>query len=181
MKKTIYLILFSLAILSCGPKQVKTESGKFMPFKDGYGFVLPISPSQGSEQNEYSIVVTFEEDAVYLKSKRELSDPFLSIMYKSDMAESGHETTQVSLDFRTIQNGQYIYSTNYKWFIPKETTKKVIMAGFYYAPTDVAIKTVEKTGPNGQTISYPDFTGYEFVFGEKEFPKYFKEFINHLD
>lgn len=181
MKKIIYIILFSFIILSCGPKQVKTESGRFMPFKDGYGFILPISPSQGSEQNEYSIVVTFEDDAVYLKSKRELTDPFLSIMYKSDMSEIGHETTQVSLDFRTVQNEQYIYSTDYKWFIPKETAERVIMAGFYYVPSDVAIKNVEKIDPKGNTISYPDFTGYEFIFDEKDFSKFFKEFINHLN
>lgn len=152
-----------------------------MPFKDGYGFVLPIAPQKDAKQNDYSIVVTFEDDAVYLKSHYELADPFLSIMYQSDISDSGHETTQVSLDFVGQQNGNWIYATTYTWFIPKSLASKVQHAGFYYAPINVAIPTVESKASDGSSIQIPDFTGYCFLFNQKEFSVFFKEFINHLN
>lgn len=181
MKKSLAFIAAALIAVSCGPKTARNETGKFMPFKDGYGFVLPISPTQGGAQNDFSIVVTFEDDAVFLKSKSELRDPFISIMYASDNGTTGHETTQVSLDFRTVIDGQYVYSTGYSWFIPKSLADKVMMAGLYYAPIDVAIQTTEMSGPDGQAAQIPDFTGYESIFSGDDFRKYFKEFINHLN
>lgn len=181
MKKILSIILCVCTLVSCGPKKEKTESGKFMPFADGYGFVLPIAPQQDSKQRDYSITVTFEDDAVYMRSHYELADPFLSIMYQSDESESGHETTQVSLDFIGRKNGDWIYSTGYSWFIPKSLASKVLHAGFYYAPINVGIKTVETIGPDGSSAQIPDFTGYQFLFDAKEFSIYFKEFINHLN
>ena len=178
--RTIRILLAGLLLLSaCSAPKKELVYGKIIPTRDG--LILPMADAPGEKQDNWCIGVTFGDQAIYLQSPRELHSCYVSIVYVNrDTGEQ--DVSDIDLDFldRT-DKGIYVYSLPYLWFVSRSCMEHALQATFYYAPSDVALPTKEiEVGDDGGKLTFPDFTGYCFIFNRQECALYLKALTEKL-
>ena len=176
MKKASIVILAILLLASCqNEKKTSLSFGQVVLTDEG--MVLPVKKNPDSEKPFWCMDLAFENQYAVLRSPKELSTCYITFAYDAD----GHQDmATVNLDFHSIQDGWYVYALPYNWFPPKAVVEKTIQTGVYYIPTDAEIPDKEFTDENGEKLTYPDFTGYYFLFNQDETQQFFKALTNHL-
>jgi|GEM_PF-2107837 len=181
-RNLVILAAVAMVAASCGPKTVKAEFGKFVPLQDGV--ILPIAKGNDMKHVDYSIRLTFEEDGVYLRSPEMLATSYISMAYDyidEEGNQKGRDMNENDLDFMDKIGGEYVYYLPYGWFPSKRIAENVFQLGVYYAPASASIPIKEVKGPDGIVqYTYPDYSGYSFMFNKEEFHEYFKAFIERL-
>ncbi|MDY6278383.1 MAG: hypothetical protein SPL35_08235 [Bacteroidales bacterium] len=177
--KRYLIILVALAVftVSCGPKKTKVYDGSFI--KTERGVLLPIADAPGEKASNYDIEVEFGDKELILKSSRMLGSCYASFLY--ELPGGNRDVMDVDLDFQDLVKGKYMYSISYGWLPGKNLVKKMVGVTFFYAPLDTALPTVEEKDENGTVaFSYPDFTGYRFMFQGEEVEKYLSPLLEKL-
>lgn len=176
MKKTLIALSLLLALAGCKTeKKTALEFGEVVLTQEG--MVLPVRKTPDSKKPFWCMDLSFEPQYVVLRSPRELTSCFMTFAYES----GGHQDiTTVDLDFHSIQDGWYVYALSYNWFPPKAIVEKTVQTGVYYVPSDVDIPEQEHTDENGEKFTYPDFSGYYFIFNQAESRQYFQQLTDHL-
>ena len=107
-----------------------------------------------------------------------LGSCYVSFLYEK--TEDGQrDVMDVDLDFQDRINGKYIYSISYGWLPGKAHSFKGVT--FFYAPMDVALPINEEKDSDGTVLfTYPDYTGYKFMFQGEEVGKYLSALLNKL-
>jgi len=156
-------------------KRTSLEFGQVVVTEEG--MVLPVKKTPDSEKPYWCIDLSFEEQYVVIRCPMMLASCYMTFAYESN----GHQDIATStLDFHSIQDGWYVYALSYNWFPPKSVVEKTIQTGIYYIPSDVSIPDREYTDENGDKLTYPDFTGYYFLFNQTESQQYLKALTDHL-
>lgn len=176
MKKTLLLTLLLLLLSGCAPHKKSLSYGKIIPY--GNGMVLPMAQEPGSKQADWCIELLFDDDMVVMRSPRVLHACYISILYEIPETD-GQDAVDVDLDFYDQVGGKYVYALPYSWFPSREKVENALQISVFYGPEDVGLPT-RSVEMDGGTVTYPDFTGYCFIFNRKEARKYFKAFTEHL-
>ncbi len=171
MKKTLIITLMLLLVAGCGPRKDRTEFGKIIRCSDG--MMLPISKEPGKMTPEYTISIGFKPDGLYLQSDEMLGTCYMGIVYEDI-------STQVDFDFIDRFGSRYTYFIDYNRMPPADQIDKVAQLSLYYMPDTIMPGTREGVDENGETFTYPDFSGYCFHFNEEEVQKYFKDMIGYI-
>lgn len=176
MKKIMTIAAVLLSIWACqSNKKVNLDFGQVIVKEDC--LVLPIRKEAGKHAPEWTIELSFQDKYAVLKSPYLLNTCYLSFAFESN----GHnDLTTADLDFYTMEGKKYVYALPYTWFPPKAVVEKVIQTGVYYVPENAPIPMMEGNDPDGNKYTYPDFSGYFFVFNQQESQEYFKALIQHL-
>ncbi len=177
MKRHIIILLtICICAVSCGSHKTKVFDGYFI--KKENGVVLPIAKIPESKAVDYEIEVLFDEHELVLRSTQMLGSCYVSFLYEK--AKDGQrDVMDVDLDFQDRINGKYIYAIPYGWLPGKANRIKGVT--FFYAPMDVALPIKEEKDSEGTVLfTYPDYTGYKFMFQGDEVEKYLSTLLNKL-
>lgn len=179
MKKYWILIAGLLLLAGCTTqKKEQLKYGEIIPTEDG--MILPMANAPGEKQDNWCIGVTFGDQALYMQSPRELRSCYVSIAYM-DPSTGQQDVSDIDLDFiDRAKNGTYVYSLSYLWFVSRATMENALQVTFYYAPSNVALPSKEIEVEDGGKLTFPDFTGYCFVFNQEECAKYLKALTEKL-
>ena len=173
----IVLLLVMLLTAGCSGQKARLEYGKIVPFDNG--MILPMASDSDSRRPEWCIELEFGQDRVYLGSPRMLHSCYISFAYE-DPATGVRDMTDVDLDFYDKVGDKYIYTLPYTWFPARSTVENTFQTVVYYGPEGVALPQREVTIEGGETVNFPDYTGYCFVFNREESRKYFSALAAHL-
>lgn len=176
MKKTLLFALLLLILSGCTPPKARLSYGKIIPYKNAV--VLPMAKQPGSMDADWCIELLFDEDQVVLRSPEMLHTCYISIAYEIPGTDK-KDVADMDLDFYDQMGGQFVYTLPYSWFPSRDKVENVIQIAVFYGPESVGLPTRSVETEDG-TITYPDYSGYSFIFNRKESLKYFKAFIEHL-
>lgn len=176
MKRIMLVAALLLGLWACqNGHKVNLGFGQVVVKEDC--MLLPIRKEAGQPAPEWSIELSFQDQYAVLKSPYLLNTCYLSFAYESN----GHkDLTEADLDFYTMEGNQYVYALPYSWFPPKSIVENAIQTAVYYVPENAPVPMQETTDSDGNRYTYPDFSGYFFVFGKAETQEYFKALIQHL-
>lgn len=170
---TALLVLLS----ACGSGKTKIFDGYFIQSENGV--VLPIAKEPGSNSLKYDVNVEFGEHELFLKSPVMLGACYVSVLYEK--ADGKRDVMDVDLDFQDLIQGKYVYSIAYGWLPGKSYAKSIKGVTFFYAPIDAALPSIEEKDSDGTVLfTYPDFTGYKFMFQGDEVGKYLPALLENL-
>ena len=172
-----FLLLLVLLAAGCSSQKVRLDYGKIIPFDNG--MILPMVSESGNGKPDWCIQLEFGESQVYLGSPRMLHSCYLSFAYE-DPATGVRDMTDVDLDFYDMKDGRYVYTLPYIWFPGRSVVENAFQTVVYYAPEDVSLPQREVTLETGETVTFPDFTGYCFLFNREETAAYFGALAAHL-
>ena len=176
MKRVFLLVILLVLASGCGPHKTQLSDGKIIPYNNG--MILPMAEHPGSQKMDWCIELLFDETSVVMRSPRMLHTCYLSITYEDPVTEK-KDVSDVDLDFYDQTKGQYVYALPYSWFPSRAQVENAIQIAVFYGPENVGLPT--RTVPTEEgAMTYPDFTGYKFVFNQEEVRKYFKSFTEHL-
>lgn len=179
MKKYLWTVVLLAVLAGCGNvKKEKLSYGRIILTENG--MILPMAKEPGSKQADWCIGVTVGDNALFMQSPRELHSCYVSVVYL-DPVTGQQDVSDIDFDFvDRAPNGIYVYSLPYLWFVSRTTMQNALQVTFYYAPSDVALPQKEIDVEDGGKLTFPDFTGYCFVFSDEEISEYFKALIEKL-
>ena len=177
MKKYWILLAGVLLLAGCtSPKKEQLKYGEIIPTEDG--MILPMANAPGEKQDNWCVRLIIADNDVILQSPKQLESCYFTILGKN-LDTNEDEVRYVDLDFQGGRNGGYIYSIPYLWFPAKVWMEKTEQLVIYYVPEGLDYPVIEKETENGP-ISYPDVTGYYFLFEQEEIQRLFAPLTAHL-
>lgn len=176
MKRILLVAALLLSLSACqSGHKVNLGFGQVIVKEDC--MVLPVRKEAGKPAPEWTIELSFQDKYAVLKSPYMLNTCYLSFAYELDGRQ---DLITADLDFYTMEGKQYVYALPYSWFPPKNLVENVVQTAVYYVPENAPIPMLETMDPDGNRYTYPDFSGYFFVFDKAESQEYFKALIQHL-
>ena len=143
MRRIIIIItaIITVVLLYSCDNNPKPAEGKFY-VKADKGLLLPAPSEKGSSKFDYKqYKVSFESDGVYLRSKKFLKNPMISIVFTEPQFKPvlGHSEPRVNigLNFNDEQSGWKVYKAEYgefRKYAPFWTWEEVESIVFRYEP-----------------------------------------------